>query len=113
MSDPVAIVAGLLGLMVAREYGGYGGTFADLMRVVVEISAGDSNIGQRCQLHTGGIRLLEEFASHEVEREWMPHLAGGEVWMTDAYSDARRQHAVPGVRRRRRRPEVRLRPALA
>lgn len=79
--------SGLLGLMVAREHGGYGGTFADLMRVVIEISAGDSNIGQMYQLHTGGIRLLEEFASPEVQREWLPRLASGEVWMTNAYSE--------------------------
>ncbi|MBA2637560.1 MAG: acyl-CoA dehydrogenase family protein [Solirubrobacterales bacterium] len=38
--------SGLLGLMVPREHGGYGGTFVDLMRVVIEVSSGDSNIGQ-------------------------------------------------------------------
>jgi hypothetical protein len=28
------------------------------MKVVIAISAGDSNIGQMYQLHTGGIRLM-------------------------------------------------------
>ena len=79
--------AGLLGLMVAREHGGYGGTFADLMRVVIEISSGDSNIGQMYQLHTGGIRLLEEFASPAIQAEWMPRFARGELWITNAYSE--------------------------
>jgi len=41
--------SGLLGLMVPRAHGGYGGTFTDLMKVVIAISAGDSNIGQMCQ----------------------------------------------------------------
>lgn len=56
--------SGLLGLMVPREYGGYGGDFLTLMKVVIAISAGDSNIGQMYQLHTGG---TTEF--HDV---WIP-----------------------------------------
>ena len=59
--------SGLLGLMVPGEYGGYGGTFAELMRVVIAISAGDSNIGQMYQLHTGGIRLLQNRATRPTE----------------------------------------------
>jgi alkylation response protein AidB-like acyl-CoA dehydrogenase len=47
--------SGLLGLMVPREFGGYGGTFRELMEVVIAVSTGDSNIGQMYQLHTGGI----------------------------------------------------------
>jgi alkylation response protein AidB-like acyl-CoA dehydrogenase len=79
--------SGLLGLMVPREFGGYGGTFQELMRVVILISAGDSNIGQMYQLHTGGIRLLEEFASPEVQAKWLPRFASGELWITNAYSE--------------------------
>ena len=79
--------SGLLGLMVPREYGGYGGTFAELMRVVIAISAGDSNIGQMYQLHTGGIRLLQEFASPDVQARWLPRFASGELWITNAYSE--------------------------
>jgi alkylation response protein AidB-like acyl-CoA dehydrogenase len=79
--------SGLLGLMVPREHGGYGGTFVDLMRVVNTISAGDSNIGQMYQLHTGGIRLMQEFASPEVQAKWLPRFASGELWITNAYSE--------------------------
>jgi alkylation response protein AidB-like acyl-CoA dehydrogenase len=79
--------SGLLGLMVPREFGGYGGTFSELMRVVILISAGDSNIGQMYQLHTGGIRLLEEFASPEVQAKWLPRFANGELWIANAYSE--------------------------
>ena len=71
--------SGLLGLMVPREYGGYGGSFADLMKVVIAISAGDSNIGQMYQLHTGGIRLMQEFASPAVQAKWLPRFATGAV----------------------------------
>jgi alkylation response protein AidB-like acyl-CoA dehydrogenase len=79
--------SGLLGLMVPREFGGYGGTFRELMEVVIAISSGDSNIGQMYQLHTGGIRLLQEFASHEVQSRWLPRCASGELWITNAYSE--------------------------
>jgi alkylation response protein AidB-like acyl-CoA dehydrogenase len=79
--------SGLLGLMVPREYGGYGGTFSELMRVVILISAGDSNIGQMYQLHTGGIRLLEEFAPPAVQAQWLPRFASGELWIANAYSE--------------------------
>src|ERR1700685_3592907 len=79
--------SGLLGLMVPREHGGYGGTFSELMRVVIAISAGDSNIGQMYQLHTGGIRLLQEFASPDVQARWLPRFASGELWITNAYSE--------------------------
>jgi alkylation response protein AidB-like acyl-CoA dehydrogenase len=79
--------SGLLGLMVPREFGGYGGTFSELMRVVILISAGDSNIGQMYQLHTGGIRLLEEFAPPEVQAKWLPRFANGELWIANAYSE--------------------------
>jgi alkylation response protein AidB-like acyl-CoA dehydrogenase len=78
--------SGLLGLMVPREHGGYGGTFVDLMKVVNLISAGDSNIGQMYQLHTGGIRLLQEFASPEVQAKWLPRF-NRELWITNAYSE--------------------------
>jgi alkylation response protein AidB-like acyl-CoA dehydrogenase len=79
--------SGLLGLMVPREYGGFGGNFVDLMKVVNLISAGDSNIGQMYQLHTGGIRLLQEFAAPEVQAKWLPRFAAGELWITNAYSE--------------------------
>jgi alkylation response protein AidB-like acyl-CoA dehydrogenase len=79
--------SGLLGLMVPREFGGYGGNFVDLMKVVNLVSAGDSNIGQMYQLHTGGIRLLQEFASPEVQARWLPRFADGELWITNAYSE--------------------------
>jgi alkylation response protein AidB-like acyl-CoA dehydrogenase len=73
--------------MVPREFGGYGGTFSEEMRVVILISADDSNIGQMYQLHTGGTRLLEEFASPEVQAKWLPRFASGELWITNAYSE--------------------------
>jgi alkylation response protein AidB-like acyl-CoA dehydrogenase len=78
--------SGLLGLMVPREYGGYGGTFVDLMKVVNTISAGDSNIGQMYQLHTGGIRLMQEFASPPIQAKWLPRFTR-ELWITNAYSE--------------------------
>ena len=77
--------SGLLGLMVPRENGGYGGTFTDLMRIVITISAGDPNIGQMYQLHTGGIRLFQEFASRETQKMWLPKC--NELWITNAYSE--------------------------
>jgi alkylation response protein AidB-like acyl-CoA dehydrogenase len=77
--------SGLLGLMVPKEHGGYGGSFTDLMRVVIEISAGDSNIGQMYQLHTGGIRLFQEFSSRETQAQWLPRC--NELWITNAYSE--------------------------
>jgi alkylation response protein AidB-like acyl-CoA dehydrogenase len=79
--------SGLLGLMVPREFGGYGASFSELMQVVILISAGDSNIGQMYQLHTGGIRLLEEFAPPEVQAKWLPRFANGELWIANAYSE--------------------------
>lgn len=78
--------SGLLGLMVPREHGGYGGTFTELMRVVIAISAGDSNIGQMYQLHTGGIRLLQEFAPPAVQARWLPRFTR-ELWIANAYSE--------------------------
>jgi alkylation response protein AidB-like acyl-CoA dehydrogenase len=78
--------SGLLGLMVPREYGGYGGSFTELMQVVIAISAGDSNIGQMYQLHTGGIRLMQEFAAPAVQARWLPRFTG-ELWIANAYSE--------------------------
>ncbi len=78
--------SGLLGLMVPREHGGYGGTFTELMKVVIAISAGDSNIGQMYQLHTGGIRLMQEFASPAVQAKWLPRFTR-ELWIANAYSE--------------------------
>jgi alkylation response protein AidB-like acyl-CoA dehydrogenase len=78
--------SGLLGLMVPREHGGHGGSFVELMKVVNTISAGDSNIGQMYQLHTGGIRLLQEFAPPAVQAKWLPRFTR-ELWITNAYSE--------------------------
>ncbi|GIF04844.1 acyl-CoA dehydrogenase family protein [Actinoplanes siamensis] len=78
--------SGLLGLMVPREHGGHGGSFVELTKVVIAISAGDSNIGQMYQLHTGGIRLLQEFASPAVQAKWLPRFTR-ELWITNAYSE--------------------------
>ena len=72
--------------MVPREHGGDGGTFSELMKVVIAISAGDSNIGQMYQLHTGGIRLMQEFASPAVQAKWLPRFTR-ELWIANAYSE--------------------------
>ena len=77
--------SGLLGLMVPQEYGGYGGSFRDLLGVVIAISSGDSNVGQMYQLHTGGIRIFQEFASRETQEQWLPRC--NDLWITNAYSE--------------------------
>ena len=77
---------GLLGLIVPREHGGYGATFTELMKVVIAISAGDPNIGHMYQVHTGGIRFVQEYASPRLQACWLPRFTQ-ELWICNAAAE--------------------------
>ena len=78
--------AGLLGLIVPREHGGYGATFTELMKVVIAISEGDPNIGHMYQVHTGGIRFVQEYTSPALQARWLPRFTH-ELWICNAAAE--------------------------
>jgi alkylation response protein AidB-like acyl-CoA dehydrogenase len=72
--------------MVPREHGGYGGTFAELMKVVIAISTGDPNIGHMYEVHSGGIRFVQEYTSPRLQARLLPRFTQ-ELWITNAAAE--------------------------
>ncbi|MGE2733191.1 acyl-CoA dehydrogenase family protein [Mycolicibacterium vaccae] len=86
--------AGVLSLRVPQVYGGPGGRVADVVRAVIEIGAGSSNVAQALRAHFGFCeRLLSNRATEAERAEWFPKINAGMV-IGNAITDA--GGSVPG-----------------
>ncbi|QJY47480.1 acyl-CoA dehydrogenase family protein [Pseudonocardia broussonetiae] len=79
--------AGFLGVHLSEEYGGGGGTMADLAVVVEEVST------QGCPLLMMVISpaicgtIIDEHGSHELKSRWLPGIADGSLKMAFAITE--------------------------
>ena len=80
--------AGLLGITVPEEFGGLGGDEVDLALVMEE--AGRAALPEPL-LETAAIAVpaIAEGASPEQSSEWLPGIAGGELFVSVSFGDER------------------------
>ena len=72
---------GVLGIRVAPEYGGPGGSYVSLGIAAEELSRGDFNISYFLQLATINAELLQSGANRELIDEWLLPVASGDKLM--------------------------------
>lgn len=80
--------AGLAALWVPKEFGGFGGTGADLIRVCAILAEGDSSISQMLITHTYGVQVIKHGPFEEsVRLRFYEDLVAGRLWITNAVSE--------------------------
>jgi acyl-CoA dehydrogenase len=79
--------SGLMGLLVPREYGGLGGTYADLAaaaRVLGEASASTAMIWS---MHCQQVAAIVDHADEELRAAVLPRIAAGEIYLASVTSE--------------------------
>ena len=80
--------SGLCGLWVPEESGGFGGDARDLVRVLVELAAGDPSVAQMYLIHTYGVALINSVhCSAELRESYYGRLVDDDVFITNAFSE--------------------------
>jgi acyl-CoA dehydrogenase len=76
--------AGFLGITIPEEYGGGGGTLADLAAVLEEVAAGGGGLNACSSVHIPllVIPALLAFGTDEQKKEALPKIAAGELYTT-------------------------------
>jgi alkylation response protein AidB-like acyl-CoA dehydrogenase len=71
---------GVLSLRVPARYGGPGGSARQVLRAVIQVARGNSNVAQALRAHFGfAERLLSNRATEDERREWFPRITSGVV----------------------------------
>jgi len=71
---------GLFGLTIPEEHGGMGLSMSAATRVIIELAKVDRSVATSIGLHCGlGLRGLIELGSPELQGQWLPRLATGEI----------------------------------
>jgi alkylation response protein AidB-like acyl-CoA dehydrogenase len=80
--------SGLAALWVPTEYGGFGGSGSDLVRVCSVLAEGDSSISQMLITHTYGVQIIQYGSFEEqVRSRFYKELVSGDLWITNAVSE--------------------------
>jgi alkylation response protein AidB-like acyl-CoA dehydrogenase len=72
--------AGYWGLLVDKEYGGYGAEFTAVARFLTQMATLDGTIAGLASIHgcIGAVDPVKTFGTEEQKRQWLPKLASGE-----------------------------------
>jgi alkylation response protein AidB-like acyl-CoA dehydrogenase len=79
--------SGLEALVIPPQYGGWGGSYADAVRVVETLATGDPNIAQMYLVHIVGVALVGEISSRTLMTELYERTARGQLRWTNAYAE--------------------------
>lgn len=71
--------AGLIGLRIPEEYGGAGASVVDVIRLVVDLAAADSNIAQALRPAFAHVEKLVVGGDRELRDLWFPRILAGAV----------------------------------
>ena len=78
---------GWLGILIPQEYGGEGGSFTDAGALFEELGRGPVPGPHLSSGVLGALSILEG-GTEEQKREWLPRIAGGEMRMVPAVTEA-------------------------
>ena len=78
---------GWLGILIPQEYGGEGGSFTDAGALFEELGRGPMPGPHLSSGVLGALSILEG-GTEEQKREWLPRIAGGEMRMVPAVTEA-------------------------
>ncbi len=78
---------GYLGLHVAKEYGGSGGTLLDVVLLVEALAEMEPGLGLTIGNHVAVIETIQKFGTEQQKSKYLPLLARGEQFATLAFSE--------------------------
>lgn len=81
--------SGLVGLPVAKEYGGLGADLWTLCCVSSELAKGDPSCGLAFNMHFAMVGMLSQIMDDECSRTWLPQIAEERKLVCGAYSEQR------------------------
>ncbi|BAJ27507.1 MULTISPECIES: acyl-CoA dehydrogenase family protein [Kitasatospora] len=79
--------SGLMGLSVPVEYGGLGGSLADLAAVAQELGRGSLSTALIWAMHCQQVATLAEYAGPALRSRLLPRIARGEVYVASVTSE--------------------------
>lgn len=79
---------GLLGLLVPREYGGLGGTTADMIRAGVALGRVDMSTAMILVMHCQQVAALVRFAGPQLRDDVLPEIAAGRQYLASVTTEA-------------------------
>ncbi|MEU3574079.1 acyl-CoA dehydrogenase family protein [Kitasatospora sp. NPDC036755] len=90
---PVAALAelratGLLGLLVPVEYGGLGGTVADLVEASIALGRVDMSVAMVFAMHGQQVAALVRHGGERLRAEVLPEVAAGRVYLASVTTEA-------------------------
>ncbi len=72
---------GIMGMSVSEEYGGAALDAVSIVLAIEELSKADAGVGVTVSVHAGlTTRIIQQFASEEVKRAYLPKMCAGE-WL--------------------------------
>lgn len=79
--------SGLLGLCVPVEYGGRGGSLADMVDVTLQLSRVDMSVGMIFAMHCQQVVTLVRHARPQLRESLMPALGRGELYLASVTTE--------------------------
>lgn len=79
--------SGLMGLLVPAEYGGGGGSLADLASVAQELARGSLSVALIWAMHCQQVITITEHASSGLRGRLLPRIAEGQVYLASVTSE--------------------------
>lgn len=78
---------GLLGAVVPEEYGGLGGTTADLVTVTMALGRTDTSLAMIFTMHCQQVAALVSYGSDRLRAEVLPAVARGDVYLASVTTE--------------------------
>lgn len=78
---------GLLGLLVPGEFGGLGGTIADVLRVTTQLGREDMSVAMIFAMHCQQVAAITRYAAGELRNELLPQIAQGRCYLASVTTE--------------------------
>lgn len=79
--------SGLLGLVVPTEYGGGGGTSADVVDLTLRMAREDMSVAMIFAMHCQQVAAVVRYAGPELRQELLPPLGRGELYLASVTTE--------------------------
>lgn len=80
--------SGLMGMLVPREYGGLGSSYADFARCARILGAGCTSTAVSWAMHCQQVAVLAQYAPPSLRERVLPRIAAGEIYIASVTTEA-------------------------
>lgn len=79
--------SGLMGLLVPREYGGFGASTRTMAQVAQVLAAGCPSTAMIWAMHCQQVAVLADHAPEDIRRDVLPRIAAGEIFVASVTTE--------------------------